>query len=79
MEQFIAMNIKAWFQAANDMERAQVAGEANTTVAYLQQLAGKHRKPSSAMAERLEMATLKITPDRVISKVEAVFPTSTAA
>lgn len=75
----IAMNIKSWFQSASDMERAKVAGEAKTTVAYLQQLSGNHRQPSRSLAERLENATKQITPDRVIDKVEAIFPAETTA
>lgn len=75
----ITMNIKAWFQSASDMERAKVAEAANTTVAYLQQLSGNHRQPSRSLASRLEDATRQITPDRVIDKVEAIFPTQSTA
>lgn len=71
------MNIKDWFRSATDMERAQVAECAETTVAYLQQLVGGHRLPSKKLAERLEEATAKHTPQRVISKFEAVFPDQT--
>lgn len=72
------MNIKDWFRAASDMERAQVAVSVGTSVNYLQQLAGYNRYPSRRMAALLEAATKEHTPDRVVSKIEAVFPTEAA-
>ncbi|WP_020408954.1 hypothetical protein [Hahella ganghwensis] len=68
------MNVKSWFSSATDIERAKVAALADTSVNYLKQLAGYHRNPSRHLAERLEAATKEVTPDRVVSKYEAVFP-----
>lgn len=73
------MNIRDWFKSTDDIERAQVAEAAGTTVAYLQQLAGFHRLPSRSLAKRLEKATKEITPNMVVTQIEAVFPEHTAA
>lgn len=67
------MNIYDWMEAASAEERERLAIEAKTSVAYLHQLKGGHRKPSRSLAERLETASNKITPERVICRFEAVF------
>lgn len=73
------MNIYDWMNKATDEEREAVAKEAGTSVGYLWQLSGKHRRPSPKLAERLESATRKITPDRIIDKISAVFEQGNAA
>jgi len=73
------MNIYDWMNKATKAEREVVAAEARTSVGYLWQLSGSHRTPSKKLAERLEEATRKHTPDRVIGKVSALFGADTAA
>lgn len=46
-----------WFINASPDQRENVAKKAETTVAYLIQLAGGHRKPSPDLARRLSIAT----------------------
>ena len=67
------MNVKHWMASASDQERTEVAEKAGTTVGYLWQLSGNHRTPSSSLAEKLELASRKVTPDRVMSRVVLVF------
>jgi len=67
------MNVKDWWGSTTHAERTLVADEANTTVGYLAQLAGGHRRPRQSLAAALEAATKLHTPDRVICKVAAVF------
>ena len=45
-----------WLKNATEEERSLIAKEAGTTVAYLWQLAGKHRKPSVALVAKLNKA-----------------------
>lgn len=73
------MNVKQWMARATDQERERVAKKARTTVGYLWQLSGNHRSPSSSLAERLEKASLEVTPDRVMSRVVLVFGDGVAA
>ena len=47
-------------EATTADEREEVAKQAGTTVDYLWQLAGGHRKPSVELAKRLEAASKKI-------------------
>jgi hypothetical protein len=51
------MDMKSFVKQTPPDERERVAMLAGTTDAYLQQLAGGHRKPSSALAKRLEEAS----------------------
>lgn len=67
------MNVYQWMASASDQEREQVAVKARTTVGYLWQLSGRHRTPSSSLAERLESASREVTPDRVMSRYVLVF------
>lgn len=60
------MDVKQWIKESSDDERSAVAAAAGTTVAYLWQLAGNHRKPSPKLAIALEVASRNVTPDRVI-------------
>lgn len=41
----------------NPADRERVAKRARTTVGYLKQLAGRHSRPSPALAVRLEVAS----------------------
>lgn len=72
------MNIYDWMHSATDQEREALATDAETSVAYLWQLAWGHRNPSRKLAERLESKTSEITPTRVIDKVSALFGKSAA-
>jgi hypothetical protein len=51
------MDIKSFLKSATPAERQEVAQEAGTTVAYLKQLAGRHRNCSKVLAERLERSS----------------------
>lgn len=51
------MDIKSFLKNSTLDEREQVAAEAGTSVAYLRQLAGRHRNCSKVLAERLERAS----------------------
>jgi hypothetical protein len=51
------MDIKTFLRTTASEERDQVAQEAGTSVAYLRQLAGRHRNCSKVLAERLERAS----------------------
>jgi hypothetical protein len=73
------MNIKEWLGAATKEERAAVALEAETSVDYLWQLSGGHRRPSAKLAEKLEQATSRHTPDRVMKKEILIFGVNNAA
>jgi hypothetical protein len=73
------MNLHDWMNATTDKEREALAAEARTTVAYLWQLSGGHRSPSKKLAERLEIASKSVTPDRSLDKVALIFGCSKAA
>ena len=62
------MNIKTWFKHTSRHERELVARDAETTLAYLDQLAGGHRHPSPALARRLEQASLLHTPNHILRR-----------
>lgn len=53
----MSTQIKEWLTSASEDERERVAREARTSVAYLYQLAGGHRKASLELADRLRVAT----------------------
>lgn len=53
----MSIQIKEWLRLATDEERERVAREAHTSVAYLYQLAGGHRRASLELADRLRTAT----------------------
>lgn len=67
------MNVKQWMAKATEDEREKVAKEAKTSVGYLWQLSGNHRQPSPRMAKALEVASRKITPDRIMDRHTLVF------
>lgn len=51
------MDMRTFLKTTSKTERERVAKEVETTVAYLFQLAGGHRKPSVKLAMRLEKAS----------------------
>ncbi|MBE0436953.1 MAG: hypothetical protein IBX56_14245 [Methylomicrobium sp.] len=51
------MDMRTFLKTTSKTERERVAKEAETTVAYLFQLAGGHREPSVKLAMRLEKAS----------------------
>ena len=51
------MEMKEFLQLATKRERAKVASVCNHSVAYLYQLAGKHRYASGLLATRIEQVT----------------------
>ena len=54
------MELKHFLQIASKRERAEVASVCNNSVAYLYQIAGKHRRASPQMATRIERFTRKV-------------------
>ena len=64
------MNLKLWLNSASETERNAVANNAETTVAYLWQLAGSHREAGAKLARRIAVATEAITPDRVVTAAD---------
>jgi len=73
------MNIHDWMSRATKIERQRLADSAETSVAYLWQLSGGHRRPSSSLAEKLENGSREVTPDMIIDKVSAIFGESKVA
>lgn len=67
------MNIHEWMSKSSISEREELAKRAKTSVAYLWQLSGNHRVPSRKLAEKLEHCSREVTPNRVISRVSALF------
>lgn len=53
----MSAQIREWINDATNAERERVAAEAGTSVAYLWQLAGGHRKVTFELAARLLAAT----------------------
>ncbi len=64
------MKLKAWLNGASETERTAVAEQAETTVAYLWQLAGSHREAGAKLAKRISAATETITPNRVVTAAD---------
>jgi hypothetical protein len=54
------MELRQFLRVASKRERAEVAVVCNDSVAYLYQLAGKHRYASALMAVRLESQTREV-------------------
>jgi len=63
------MDIKTFCRSTPKRERELIAELAGTTDAYLQQLAGGHRKPSRKLAKKLEEVT-----DGKLNKMDLLFP-----
>ena len=51
------MELADYIRTATLRQRERVAAECGTTVAYLYQLAGEHRRPGTELALKLESAT----------------------
>jgi len=51
------MKLDEFLKTADQDERSRVADEAGTSVAYLYQIAGGHRKPSTDLAKKIAAAT----------------------
>lgn len=62
------MEIREWLRNSSLCEKESLIKKVNTTIGYLRQLAGKHKRPGWKLALQLEEATKEITPGRVISK-----------
>ncbi|GAB3099812.1 hypothetical protein G8770_03670 [Aestuariicella hydrocarbonica] len=58
------MKLNSWMKEASPELRSKLAAEARTSVGYLWQLAGEHRKPGAVMARRLVDASFVVTPDK---------------
>lgn len=54
------MELRQFLRAASKRERAEVAVVCNDSVAYLYQLAGKHRYAGALMAVRIESQTREL-------------------
>ncbi len=54
------MELKNFLRAATKFERGEVAVVCNGSVAYLYQLAGKHRFASALLAIRIEQVTRQV-------------------
>ena len=54
MLSFLCMELRHFLKEASKRERAEVAAVCNDSVAYLYQLAGRHRFASALRATRLE-------------------------
>ncbi len=61
------MNMKIWMKKASQEQRDALAAEANTSVGYLWQLAGGHRRAGVDMAKALVKASIKVTPDSALT------------
>lgn len=48
--------LKEWLRESTPEERKRVAKESGTSVAYLYQIAGKHRTPSLKLIARLNIS-----------------------
>lgn len=68
------MFVRDWMAAASEAEREAVAVKAKTSVGYLWQLSGLHRKASPDLAERLEIASMTETPGRVMNRMDVLYP-----
>ncbi len=51
------MKLREFLRAASKQERAELAGVCHDSVAYLYQLAGRHRYASALLATRIEAVT----------------------
>ncbi len=54
---FSIMELRHYMHIAHPRERQRLAQESGTTVGYLYQVAGGHRRPGAALALRVERAT----------------------
>jgi DNA-binding transcriptional regulator YdaS (Cro superfamily) len=63
----IAMILKEWLAQADPVQRLAVAKAAGTSIGYLYQLAGGHRRSSADKAIAIEHATMGLVPRESIS------------
>ena len=56
----MSTQIRDWLHSHNEQEREALASAASTSVAYLWQLAGGHRKASAELAARLQLSLIHI-------------------
>lgn len=56
------MNLKNWMKKTDSAQRQRLADCADTSVGYLWQLAGGHRKPGVETAKALVKASQRVTP-----------------
>lgn len=61
------MDMKRWLKSTTPIEREAVANIAETKSDYLNQLAGRHRRPSIKLTQRLVTASEACTPDRPLT------------
>lgn len=54
------MELKRFMRGSDKRQRAQVAEACGTTVPYLYQIAGRHRRASPSLAVRIEAATREV-------------------
>lgn len=54
------MELKYFLKIATKWERVEVAKACQSSVSYLYQLAGKHRRASPLMATRIEQASRRV-------------------
>ena len=64
------MKLYDWLKRTTEEEQQAVAEVAGTKVTYLRQLAIGHRQSSWKLAEKLEDASVLVTPDRRIAKAQ---------
>lgn len=65
------MKLRTFLKYASKRERAELATVCNDSVAYLYQLAGKHRHASPQMATRIEQVSQRVA-DRSGGRLEPV-------
>lgn len=65
------MKLRTFLKNATKRERAELATVCNDSVAYLYQLAGKHRHASPQMATRIEQISQRVA-DRSGGRLEPV-------
>lgn len=53
----MSTQVRDWLHSHNEQEREALASAASTSVAYLWQLAGGHRKASAELSARLQKAS----------------------
>jgi DNA-binding transcriptional regulator YdaS (Cro superfamily) len=51
------MDMKRYLNSIDEKERIAVAEKAGTTVGYLWQISGNHRKPGALLARKIERVT----------------------
>jgi hypothetical protein len=70
----VMSSMKAWMQAANPAQQAELAQRASTSRPYLYHLAGRFRDASPDLAKRIEQVTLAMSKETK-GKLPAVYRT----